>query len=110
MLALTIETCLLKLSLLRAKTHNAVYNHPSPNNSGKAVAQALANYHQRLQTKDKEQREEEALLDAQLREYDNLMELVGGKGRGGFSQIVEDMLRARNLGLLLLLLSPQRCH
>lgn len=94
-LALTIETCLLKLSLLMAKTHNAVYNSPLASGSDTSMLQALNTYHQRLQVKAKEQDAEEAVLNAQLGEYEELMELVGGKGPGGFSQVVDDMARVK---------------
>lgn len=94
-LALTIETCLLKLSVLRTKTHNAIYNpHPSENSKANML-HALHTYHQRLQSKAKAQETEEAALDAQLQEYEQLMDLVGGKGPGGFSQIVDDMARVK---------------
>ncbi len=94
-LALTIETCLLKLSLLRAKTHIAIYNCSSSTDSQASMLQALQVYYQRLRSKDQEQNTEEALLDAQLKEYEDLMDLVGGKGQGGFSQVVDDMARVK---------------
>ncbi|KAL4245547.1 hypothetical protein ABKN59_010506 [Abortiporus biennis] len=113
-LALTIETCLLKLSLLRAKTYSSIYGHSSSitsrpkqsqttgtSNEGqskeeKTMLNAIAVLHARFSEKEAEQEKEERKLDKEIGEYEKLLALVDGGGRrGGFSQVVDDMAKVR---------------
>ncbi|KAH8093794.1 hypothetical protein BXZ70DRAFT_897331, partial [Cristinia sonorae] len=104
-LANTIETCLLKLSLMRYRTYAALYGFsstssstspPTPNTPTSATMHAaLTQTHTLLRTKDLAQQDEEKRLDKQLREYEKVMELVGRGRGGGFGQVVEDMARVK---------------
>ncbi|KAI0073269.1 hypothetical protein K474DRAFT_1686279 [Panus rudis PR-1116 ss-1] len=93
-LSLTIETCLLKLSLMRARMHQTVYGYTSPKKPDATMARALEAVHHKLQKKREEQEREERELDRQIREYEELLAMVDGRG-GGFKQIVEDMARVK---------------
>ena len=94
LLATTIETALLKLSIMRATTYNSLYGHKSATNPGVTMTQALAAAHGYLDSEEEELKEHEQRLDQQLEEYRRLLQLVEGPS-GGFGQIVEDWSRVQ---------------
>ncbi|CAL1714747.1 unnamed protein product [Somion occarium] len=94
-LAVTIETCLLKLSLMRSRMHSTLYGYKSTKNPEATMSKALNAVHKRLKQKQKEQNNEERELDRQINEYQSLLHLVDGRDGGGFAQVVEDMARVR---------------
>ena len=94
LLSTTIEASLTKLSLVRTRTHLALYGHSSPNRPQASMSRALAAAMDKLRTKELAQAEEERQLDAQLAAYEGMLGLVGGRD-GGFAQVVEDMARVK---------------
>lgn len=72
-LAVTIETCILKLSLMRSLTRSTFYNHRSAKNPDVTMFKAITAVHDKLKQKEKEQDEEERELDRQIKEYKDLM-------------------------------------
>lgn len=98
LLSLTIETSLLKLSLLRARAEAELYNHASMRRPDATMKRALANAHAQLMGEHVRVDEDERELDARLHEYEELLGLVDGSGHGprdGFVQIVEDWARVQ---------------
>ena len=98
LLLTTIETTLIKLSLIRAQTERALYNHRPKNesNNSKSVSQALTLAFKSLKTEEKEMNTEALLLDQQLLEYETLLQLVdGGRGTGGYQQVVNDWTKIK---------------
>lgn len=88
-LAITIETCLLKLSLLRAKLQSSIYSYalppPSaasskiptaPQQKEKTLRKAIENFHSKLVQKQREQDNEEKKLDEQIEEFEKVLSLV----------------------------------
>ncbi|KAH9839877.1 uncharacterized protein C8Q71DRAFT_855184 [Rhodofomes roseus] len=94
LLSTTIEASLIKLSLIRTRTHVALYGHSSPSRPNATMSRALATAAERLRAKQRTQEEEERELDGQLAAYDGMLSLVGGKD-GSFAQVVEDMARVK---------------
>ncbi|KAG5724893.1 hypothetical protein E4T56_gene12531 [Termitomyces sp. T112] len=94
LLAARIEASLIKLSLIRARATQTLYDHRSTKNPDVNVAQALSCVYARLRAEEKKMREEEVALDRQLGEYETMLELVDGDG-GGFKQVVEDWTRVQ---------------
>ncbi|KNZ72626.1 hypothetical protein J132_02219 [Termitomyces sp. J132] len=94
LLAARIEASLIKLSLIRARATQTLYDHRSTKNPDVNVAQALSCVYARLRAEEKKMREEEVALDRQLGEYGTMLELVDGDG-GGFKQVVEDWTRVQ---------------
>ncbi|KAG5337240.1 hypothetical protein C0989_010119 [Termitomyces sp. Mn162] len=94
LLAARIEASLIKLSLIRARATQTLYDHRSTKNPDLNVAQALSCVYARLRAEEKKMREEEVALDRQLGEYETMLELVDGDG-GGFKQVVEDWTRVQ---------------
>ncbi|KAI0367044.1 hypothetical protein BV20DRAFT_613101 [Pilatotrama ljubarskyi] len=98
-LAATIEAALLKLSLLRARAHRALYGFSLPS-SGQTVSRAVAVAHMALLSRQRAQDEEMKRLDGQIAAYEGVLRLVDG-GRGGeggegaFGQVVRDMARVK---------------
>ncbi|KAE9399964.1 hypothetical protein BT96DRAFT_919738 [Gymnopus androsaceus JB14] len=89
--AATIEASLVKLSLLRAQSHQKLYGFASGTNPDSAtMTSALSIAYAKLKDEARDLVEEEKALDLQIEEYDGLMRLVDG---GGFGQIVEDYIR-----------------
>ncbi|KAI0352322.1 hypothetical protein OH77DRAFT_1409252 [Trametes cingulata] len=115
-LAATIEAALLKLSLLRARAHRALYGFSVPPPSAheqqkeqKTLSRAIAHAHLALLRRQRAQDEEMRALDAQLAAYEGVLRLVDGGGGGGigggragegegegaFGQVVRDMARVK---------------
>ena len=95
LLLTTIETTLIKLSLIRARSERALYNH-KPKNNSKSVSQALTLAFKSLKTEEKVMKTEALLLDQQLHEYETLLRLVdGGNGTGGYQQLVNDWTKIK---------------
>ncbi|KAG5647916.1 hypothetical protein DXG03_007840 [Asterophora parasitica] len=108
LLATRIEASLIKLSLMRARSTRALYDHrapsasnfnfkltPSPNPEN-TMAHALAAAHAKLKAEERKMRDEEAQLDRQLEEYEQMLTLVDGHGKGGgFGQVIEDWTRVQ---------------
>jgi hypothetical protein len=91
----TIETTLIKLSLIRARSERALYNH-KPKNNSKSVSQALTVAFKSLKTEEKGMKTEALLLDQQLHEYETLLRLVDGEnGTGGYQQVVNDWTKIK---------------
>lgn len=94
----TIETALIKLSLIRARSERALYNHKPKNeyNNSKSVSQALTLAFKSLKKEEKDMKTEALSLDQQLHEYETLLQLVdGGKGSGGYQQVVNDWTKIK---------------
>ncbi|KAF5331471.1 hypothetical protein D9758_015500 [Tetrapyrgos nigripes] len=89
LLAATIETCLIKLSLMRARCHQTLYGFKSSNNPENTMQKALTTAYSKLRNEADDLEEEDGYLDQQLEEYENLMQLVDGS-ESGFGQLVED--------------------
>jgi hypothetical protein len=89
LLATTIETTLLKLSIMRASAYNSLYGHISQINPSASMTQALAAAHGHLESEEEELKKREQTIDQQLEDYRRLLQLVEGP-TGGFAQIVED--------------------
>ncbi|KAG7444344.1 uncharacterized protein BT62DRAFT_995372 [Guyanagaster necrorhizus] len=85
-LATTIETFLIKLSLIRARCHQLLYGFKDDGND---MASALMTMHNKLTEEESELEKEEAELDRQLHEYHRLLHLVDGN-KSGFRQVLED--------------------
>ncbi|KAG6891228.1 hypothetical protein C0995_008480 [Termitomyces sp. Mi166 len=94
LLAARIEASLIKLSLIRARATQALYDHRSSKNPDLNVAQALSSVYTKLKAEEKKMREEETALNRQLGEYETMLKLVDGEG-GGFKQVVEDWTRVQ---------------
>lgn len=109
MLAATVEAALLKLSLVRARAHRALYSFPSSSSStlpgpasskpnpAKTVGDAVAAAHGALRARARAQDAEMGALDGQIAAYEGMLGLVeGGRGReGAFAQVVRDMARVK---------------
>ncbi|KAK0497247.1 hypothetical protein EDD18DRAFT_1462079 [Armillaria luteobubalina] len=85
-LATTIETSLIKLSLIRARCHQLLYGF---GDGAHDMPSALAAIHTKLTEEESVLKEEEAELDHQLHEYHRLLHVVDGSG-SGFHQVLED--------------------
>ncbi|OBZ73559.1 hypothetical protein A0H81_06027 [Grifola frondosa] len=94
LLATTIETSLLKLSLIRARAHSALYGHTSPKNPDATMSRALAAARDKIREKERAQEREEKVLDEQIDQYQKMLDLVGGRD-GSFGQVVKDMARVK---------------
>ena len=89
---------MIKLSLIRARSERALYNHKPKKgtNDSKSVSQALALAFKSLKKEEKDMKTEALSLDQQLHEYETLLQLVdGGKGTGGYQQVVNDWTRIK---------------
>ncbi|KAL1688052.1 hypothetical protein GGG16DRAFT_127513 [Schizophyllum commune] len=85
LLATTIETLLIKLSVLRARAQLAIYGPPERR-------QALETAHAMLKAEEAKLAEEEAAMDRQIRDYEAALKLGGASG---FKQIVDDYARVQ---------------
>ncbi|KAL1738471.1 hypothetical protein HDZ31DRAFT_69961 [Schizophyllum fasciatum] len=85
LLATTLETLLIKLSVLRARAQQAVYGPPDRRTALEGAYAALADEGRRLA-------EEEEAMDRQIREYEAVLRLGGASG---FRQIVDDYARVQ---------------
>jgi len=99
LLSLTIETALLKLSLMRSTTATSLYNHtpssdPTPSKPSRTISQTIARVHARLMERKAQMDADEAALDERLESYTRLVKLVDGP-QGGFAQVVEDWVRVQ---------------
>jgi hypothetical protein len=91
-LATTIESLLLKISIIRAVAYKSLYGHESPQAPDAYMFQALDNVHEQLKRDEAKLEDQANVLDRQLEEYRDLLQLVDG---GGFSQIVDDWTRVQ---------------
>ncbi|KAF8507944.1 hypothetical protein BU17DRAFT_56973 [Hysterangium stoloniferum] len=89
-LAMTIETSLLKLSVVRARLKSSLYGYASSSNSRFSIADSVEKMHSRLVTQQTALERQEQDMQGRLMEYQRLIELVDGKD-GSFSQVVEDL-------------------
>ncbi|KAI0717343.1 hypothetical protein C8Q72DRAFT_891529 [Fomitopsis betulina] len=94
LLSTTIEASLMKLSLIRTRTHVALYAHTSVNRHQATMGRALSVAVDKLRTKQLAQDAEEREIDGQLAAYESMLSYVGGR-EGGFAQVVEDMARVK---------------
>ncbi|KAL1659699.1 hypothetical protein GGF50DRAFT_119656 [Schizophyllum commune] len=85
LLVTTIETLLIKLSVLRARAQQAVYGPPERR-------QALETAYAKLKAEEAKLAEEEAAMDRQIRDYEAALKLGGASG---FRQIVDDYARVQ---------------
>ncbi|KAJ7504467.1 hypothetical protein B0H11DRAFT_1852870 [Mycena galericulata] len=95
LLAMTIEASLVKVSLIRAKALQTVYNYQSPKNPELHMRGALSAACAKLKEEEGEMEEEERKLDRELAEYQTLLDMVDGGGSGGFRQVVADCARVK---------------
>jgi hypothetical protein len=89
---------LIKLSLIRARSERALYNHKPINetNNSKSVSQALTLAFKSLKADEKEMKTEALSLDQQLHEYETMLRLIdGGEGTGGYQQVVNDWTKIK---------------
>ncbi|KAF7370673.1 CBM1 domain-containing protein [Mycena sanguinolenta] len=93
LLAMTIETSLVKVSLIRAQVLELVYGYSSPKDSELNMRDALSAAYTKLKEDERKLEEEELILDRQLAEYQTLLDMVDDGGSGGFRQIVQDTAR-----------------
>ncbi|KAK1221077.1 putative ubiquinone biosynthesis monooxygenase [Marasmius sp. AFHP31] len=92
--ATTIETSLIKLSLIRARCHQALYNFKSETHPDATMSNALKAAYDSLEEEGIDLEEEERALDVQLFEYRTLLEIVDGEHMG-FGQLVDDWVRVQ---------------
>uniref|UniRef100_A0A0W0G9W8 Uncharacterized protein n=1 Tax=Moniliophthora roreri TaxID=221103 RepID=A0A0W0G9W8_MONRR len=89
----TIEAALVKLSLIRSRCHQALYDFKA---GDAKISDALQLAYESLREEAANLEEEAGALDQQLLEYEGLLELVDGKGgSSGFRQMVEDWIRVQ---------------
>ncbi|KAI1796625.1 hypothetical protein LXA43DRAFT_969702 [Ganoderma leucocontextum] len=93
-IAATIETALLKLSLVRARAHRALYGYALSSNPGATVARAVTAAHDKLKERRRAQDAEMQMLGSQIEEYESMLSLVDGRD-GSFAQVVKDMARVK---------------
>ena len=98
--AATIEAALVKLSLVRARAHRALYGY-APTVKGGAgpssyatVAGAVSEMYARLKDRQHAQEAEMEGLDRQISDYEGMLSLVDGTD-GSFAQVVRDMARVK---------------
>lgn len=97
LLAATIETSLIKLSLTRTRAERALYNHQPQTNTldqGVNIAKAIEAAYSSLKKDGKEMKMQSQSLDLQLQEYESLMQLVDG-GKNGYQQIINDWTKVQ---------------
>ncbi|EGO22174.1 hypothetical protein SERLADRAFT_472618 [Serpula lacrymans var. lacrymans S7.9] len=94
LLATTIEVSLLKLSLIRASSNQALYGFTSSANPQANMIRALSGAHEKLKKDERRLEQEERNVDKQIAEYERLLQLVDGP-RGGFAQVVDDWVRVQ---------------
>ncbi|KAF8909361.1 hypothetical protein CPB84DRAFT_1511056 [Gymnopilus junonius] len=93
LLAATIESSLIKLSLTNARSERAIYHHrPSP--ESRNIAQALSVASSELQKEEAKMINDSNVLDHQLHEYETMLQLVDG-GSGGYQQIINDWTKVK---------------
>ncbi|TFK94158.1 hypothetical protein K466DRAFT_593827 [Polyporus arcularius HHB13444] len=92
--AATIETALLKLSLVRARAHRALYGYALPNRPDATVSRAVAAAYEKLRERQRAQEAETQKLDRQIEQYESMLRLVDGRD-GSFGQVVKDMARVK---------------
>jgi len=88
-----IEASQAKLSVIQARAHQFIYCQKSQVNPEITLAKALLAAKSKLQKDEARLIEEERILDRQLEEYQRLLQLVDGPGRGGFARVVDDWTR-----------------
>lgn len=89
MLALTIETLLLKLSVVRARIRESLYGHISSSNPHATMLNAISHSQKQFIAQQRVLEAQGHDIQARLQEYQQLLELVDGPG--GFAQVVEDL-------------------
>ncbi|PPQ90751.1 hypothetical protein CVT25_010140 [Psilocybe cyanescens] len=97
LLAAAIEASLIKLSLTKARSERALYNHnpgQKRNKEGRNVAQAITTAFGVLEKDEKDAKIEISSLDRQLEGYETLLNLVDG-GKGGYQQIINDWTKVK---------------
>ena len=92
LISATIEISLIKLSLVRARAHQALYHYRSTGRPQANMTDALSAAYTKLTMDEQKMEEEEASLDCQLKEYETMLLIIDGRG-GGFAQVVEDWTR-----------------
>ena len=91
LVATMIETSLIKLSLIRARSQQALYDYrpatdpKSPRNMAKALDAA----HRKLRKDEQRLKEEEFQVDLQLQEYEGVLKIVDVSS-GGYRQLIDD--------------------
>jgi hypothetical protein len=96
LLSTTIETSLLKLSLIRARAHASLYSK-KPSQSC-TMANTLENLSAMLSRVERKRAAENRELDERLAEYNEMLNLVDGDGRGGgggFRGVVDDWVKVK---------------
>lgn len=97
----TIESALIKLSLLQAQTERQLYNHTIRGQGAfsdvpfATVSQALEAAHKSLRGQEHDMVTEARALDEQLQAYTALLELVDGGKKGAYKQIVDDWTKIK---------------
>ena len=96
LVAAMIETSLIKLSLIRARSQQALYDYrpttdpKSPRNMAKALDAA----HRKLRKDEQRLKEEEFQVDQQLQEYEGVLKIVDVSS-GGYRQLIDDWVRVK---------------
>jgi hypothetical protein len=94
LIAITIETLLLKLSVTRARTRQSLYGHSGATDPGLTLGAALTKLHDKLRQSNSKLIREEEELDQQLGEYHTMLQMLDGRGES-FNQIVEDWTKVK---------------
>jgi hypothetical protein len=97
LLAATIESSLVKLSLIKARSERSLYNHKLNKKDAEesnTMASAIVAAYNALMRDEKEMKAEANLLDRRLQEYESLLQLVDG-GSGGYQQIIDDWTKVK---------------
>ncbi|KAF8584018.1 hypothetical protein K439DRAFT_1633877 [Ramaria rubella] len=89
-LAMTVETSLLKLSVVRARLQSTLYGYASPLNPRVTISSAVKQLYEKLTAHQLVLESQEQDMQSRLREYEQLLELMDGNG-AGFAQVVEDL-------------------
>jgi triphosphoribosyl-dephospho-CoA synthetase len=91
-----IETSLIKLSLIRARSQQALYDYrPTIDpRSQRNMAKALDAAHRKLRKDEQRLKEEEFQVDQQLQEYEGVLKIVDVSS-GGYRQLIDDWVRVK---------------
>jgi len=93
LLAASIETSLIQLSLIRARAHQSLYGFKTTSSSKHDLSRALSSAYNKATREARRMKDEAATLDRQIHEYEALLGLVDEGG--GYKQVIEDWTRVK---------------
>lgn len=96
LVATMIETSLIKLSLIRARSQQALYDYRPTTDakSPRSMAKALDAAHRKLRKDEQRLKEDEFQVDQQLQEYEGVLKIVDVSS-GGYRQLIDDWVRVK---------------